>query len=287
MDNSNVTVQPDLVYGERSGSQLTFDRYSPEQANGAAVIFVNSGGFESGKLVQYETLDPATWRFLGANELTVEGSDPIPLLEQFSFAGLLDAGFTVYDVKHSNAPHTVDAMLEDVRAAVAHIHGRADEFAIDPDRIGIFGASSGGFLAIAAGLTACGPNDGKNLIRTIAAYYPTGFDFRTDIAASPQIRDSLSALAADDAVLDAISLKNHIRASAPSTLVIYGDLDHQIIVNPCRSICSEFPKAGIETKCVIIEGTAHEFVRDDGYHPEDGRRARSELLQWFQERLAH
>ena len=283
MDDSNVMVQPNLVYGERSETPLMVSRYSPKQPCGAAVIFVNSGGFESGKLVQYTAINPTSWRFLQANELTVEGSDPIPLLEQFSFADLLGSGFTVFDVRHSNAPHTVDAMLGDVQAAIGYIHRRADEFAIDPARIGIFGASSGGYLAIAAGLTA--KQSEKRLISAIAAYYPAGFDLLADIEAFPQIKEGLPALAVDDDDLQAISIKNLYPAGGPPTLIIYGDRDFPFIVNPCTSMCSEFPKVGIETKCVVIEGTSHEFMRDDGYHLEDGRHARSEVLQWFQERL--
>ena len=285
MNSSKVAVRPELVYGTRCDNHLLMDQYAPEQPNGSAIIFVNSGGFESGKLVQYTSVSPSSWRFLEANELTIEGSDPIPLLEQFSFAGLLGAGFTVFDVRHSNAPHTVDEMLDDVRAAVAYIHEHAAQFAIEPDRIGIFGASSGGFLAIAGGLTARSSDNSENLIRAIATYYPAGFDFRSDLEAFPQLKEGLPALSLDDAMLDAISIKSHIRTGAPSTLVIYGDHDFPFIINPCRSICSEFPKAGIETKCIVIEGAAHEFVREDGYHPEDGDHALVELLQWFEQQL--
>lgn len=286
MNNSQVTVHPDLVYGEQSTDPISFDLYCPEHANGAAILFVNSGGFVSGKLLQYASATPTTWRFLGAHDLTIDGSDPIPLLEQFSFAGLLNAGFTVFDVKHSNAPHTADEMLADISTAVAHIHQHAKQFAIDSDRIGIFGASSGGFLAIATGLTAREADDSSHLVRAIAAYYPAGFDFRADIEAFPQIRDGLPALSIDDARLDAISIKNLYQAGGPPTLVVYGDRDFPFIVGPCRSICSEFPKARIETKCVVIEGTAHEFMREDGYHCEDGDHAQAELLDWFKQHLA-
>jgi len=147
MNSSEVAVTPELVYGTRCDNHLLMDQYAPEHPNGSAIIFVNSGGFESGKLIQYTSVSPSSCRFLQASELMIEGSDPIPLLEQFSFEGLLGAGFVVFDVKHGNAPHTADEMLDDVRAAVAYIHEHATEFAIEPDRIGIFGASSGGFLA--------------------------------------------------------------------------------------------------------------------------------------------
>ncbi|MCK4570790.1 alpha/beta hydrolase [Candidatus Bipolaricaulota bacterium] len=279
-----VTVHPDRIYGERDGNRLTFDHYEPQQPNGAAILFVNSGGFESGKLIQYAKVSPTSCRFLESDELTVAGSDPIPMLAQFSFAGLLTAGFTVFDVRHSNTPYTVDDMLDDVCSAVVHIHELSDTYHLNPTRIGVFGASSGGHLALAAGLTA--KQSGQRFITAIATYYPAGFDFPADIEVFPQLKDGLPALAVEDGILNAVSIKNLYAAGGPPTLVIYGDLDFPFIVNSCLSICSEFPKVGIETKCIIVEGAAHEFMREDGYHPEDGRRAQAELLQWFQQQLS-
>ena len=279
-----VQVQPDSIYGERNGQKLTFDHYEPSHPNGAAVLFVNSGGFESGKLIQFAEVSPTSYQFLRANKLTISGSDPIPMLAQFSFAQLLAAGFTVFDVRHSNSPHTVDEMLDDIRSAIAYIHEHSEPYHLDPNRIGIFGASSGGYLALASGLTA--KQSGQRLISAIATYYPAGFDFPADIEAFPQIKDGLPALAVDDDVLNAVSIKNLYQAGGPPTLIIYGDRDFPFIINPCRSICSEFPKAGIETRCVVVKGAAHEFMREDGYRPEDGRRAQAELLKWFEQQLA-
>ena len=283
MNQQRISVQPNIVYGEREGKKITFDRYIPEQPNGSAVIFVNSGGFESGRLVQYAPLSATSWRFLDSNELTVEGSEPIPLLAQFSFARMLDAGFSVFDVRHSNAPHTFDEMLADVRDAVAYIHGLATGFGLDPDRLGIFGASSGGFMAIAAGLTAL--HAGTRIIRAIGTYYPAGFDFSADLEAFPQILEHVPALDVDATVVEANSLKNLYQSGGAPTLLVYGDQDLPFIINPCLSILSEFPKAGIEVKGVVIEGAAHEFNREDGYRKEDGDRAQAELLDWFQRYL--
>jgi acetyl esterase/lipase len=281
MNNSTVTVHPNLVYGQRADKQLTLDHYQPAHPTGASVLFVNSGGFESGKLIQYEEVDPGVYRFLETDELTIAGSDPIPMLAQFSFQRLLKAGFTVFDVRHSNAPATFDLMLDDIRSAISHIHENAGEFGIDSDRIGIFGASSGGFLAIASGLTAMAHQ--RRLIRAIVTYYPAGFDFSADVEAFPQILEGLPALDVSDAIMQANSIKNLYQSGGPPTLVIYGDQDFPFILNPCRSICTEFPKAGIDTKCVVIKGAAHEFMREDGYRLEDGERAQEELVQWFQQ----
>jgi len=278
-----ITVHTNLDYGERDGTRLTFDHYQPASPNGAAILVVNSGGFESGKLIQYVQTAPSEHQFLGPDELTVEDSGPIPMLAQFSFAGLLAAGFAVFDVRHSNAPHTVDDMLGDIQMAIESIEGRDDEFSIDATRIGIFGASSGGYLALASGLST--RRSGQCLVAAMATYYPAGFDFPADVAAFPQIKDGLPALTVDDAVLHAVSIKSFYQSGGPPTLVIYGDQDFPFIVNSCRSICSEFPKAGIETKCVVIEGVAHEFMRGDAYHTADGARAQQALVEWFQRHL--
>jgi len=167
--------------------------------------------------------------------------------------------------------------------AIESIEGRADEFSVDAKRIGIFGVSSGGYLALASGLST--RRSGQCLIAVMATYYPAGFDFPVDVAAFPQIKDGLPALAVDDAVLHAVSIKSFYQSGGPPTLVVYGDQDLPFIVNSCRSICSEFPKAGIETKCVVIEGVAHEFMREDGYHIADGARAQQALVEWFQRHL--
>jgi len=285
MNKQPVAVHPNLVYGNREGSELTLDLYMPAAPNGASILFVNSGGFVSGKLTQYEENAPHSYRFLQPNELTVEHGDPIPLLAQFSFARLLDAGFAVFDIRHSNAPHTVDAMLDDIRAAIMHIHNTCQANSLDPDRLGIFGASSGGHLALAAGLTA-NTDSGQRAIGAMVTFYPAGFDFLADIEAFPQIREGLPALAVSDDVLHAISIKSLYPSGGAPTLVVYGDRDFPFILNPCHSICSEFPKAGIETNCIVIEGAAHEFMREDGYHPDDGDRAQAALVQWFQRHLA-
>ena len=50
--NPNVTpegvrITADIVYGHKFGMALTFDMYQSENQNGAAVIFINSGGWQS------------------------------------------------------------------------------------------------------------------------------------------------------------------------------------------------------------------------------------------------
>ncbi|MCP4571413.1 MAG: hypothetical protein GY838_03605 [bacterium] len=42
-----LRIDPDVTYGHKAGLALTFDVYRPASQNGAAVLFINSGGFRS------------------------------------------------------------------------------------------------------------------------------------------------------------------------------------------------------------------------------------------------
>ncbi len=280
---SRTLVVPNVVYGHRHEIPLSFDVYQPKRANGAAVLFINSGGFVSGQLVQYTTTGQSEWRFLEPHELTVQGAKaPIPLLAQFSFAGLLAGGFTVFDVRHSNhPPSTLDRMVEDVHNAARFILEHVAEYGIDASRIGLWGASAGGYLALQLGLAFDG-----NTFAAISTYYPAGYDFVDDLGRSPEIAAALPALSIETDVLDALSLKHHVRQDGPPILIVYGTDDIPIIAATCEALCAELQESEKGVNCVAIPGTGHEFSGQDGYHEEHGSRAYAEMIGWFETHLS-
>jgi acetyl esterase/lipase len=286
MDNPNHTgrtlVVPDVVYGHRREISLSFDVYRPAQANGAAVLFINSGGFVSGQLVQHVATGPSEWRFLEPHELTVPGAEPpIPLLAQFSFGGLLTEGFTVFDVRHSNHPPSMlDQMVQDVHDAARYILEHATEYGIDASRVGLWGASAGGYLALQLGFAFNG-----NPFAAISTYYPAGHDFVEDMGRFPEIVAALPALDIETGVLDALSLKHHIKRDAPPTLIVYGTDDMPFITETCEALCNELRASKNEVRCVAIPGTGHEFRSENGYREEHGSRAVAEMIGWFAKHL--
>ena len=117
IDIGDIAVTPDVVYGRKYGMALTLDVYQPRERNGGAVLFMNSGGFVSGKIQQYAVVKPLEeYRFLEPDELVLvpEGT-PWEGLKQFSIESLLAAGFTVFDVRHECS---ADAKLDEVMAAL-------------------------------------------------------------------------------------------------------------------------------------------------------------------------
>ena len=72
---------------------------------------------------------------------------------------LLEADFTLFAVRHGSSPkYKVPEMIEDLHRAVRFVRLHAREQGVDPDRLGITGASAGGHLSLLLGTTADGGN---------------------------------------------------------------------------------------------------------------------------------
>jgi len=109
------------VYGERHGQKLTLDILRPAKPNGLAVLLIASGG----------------WRSTAGSFRT------------WIAAPLLRRGYTVIAVYHLSQPEaTVTEIAEDVNRAVRYVRYHANEYHIDPRRLGVTGGSAGGHLSL-------------------------------------------------------------------------------------------------------------------------------------------
>src|SRR5271168_1719 len=115
----------DVVYGRKFGTALTMDVFTPKaNANGSAVVLVVSGGYFS----SHDAINPV---FL------------LPLLNR---------GYTIFTVVHGSQPrYTVSEIVVDVNRAIRFIRHHAKDYSIDPNRLGVTGASAGGHLSLMLG----------------------------------------------------------------------------------------------------------------------------------------
>lgn len=142
-----------VVYGTRAGKELKIDVLTPVKPNGAAVATIVSGDWISPE------------------------KPLLPIL----VAPFLSEGFTVFAIHHISQPQaTVMETVEDVRRAIRFIRLHAAEYGVDPEKIGITGASSGGHLAL---MVAAGPWEGNPAaddpidrescaVKTAAVFFP-------------------------------------------------------------------------------------------------------------------
>jgi acetyl esterase/lipase len=78
----------------------------------------------------------------------------IPQLSRFARQGLIVASVTHRSCLDG---HPFPAFLTDVKTAIRYLRSEADRYGIDPERIAIWGTSSGGNAALLAGLTGDDP----------------------------------------------------------------------------------------------------------------------------------
>ncbi len=257
-------VHADVVYGHKMGMALTFDALVPEEQNGAAVLFMVSGGWFS------------NW------------SDPHQIAagegRQFGpFSELLGNGYAVFMVRHGSAPlFKVPDAVADVRRAVRYIRLNADDFGIEADRLGVFGGSAGGHLSLMLGNASDeGDESSKdpieqtgNRVAAVVAYFPP-----VDLQGIVGPNDRFPALDFDPARAADISPLLFASDDDPPTLLVHGDADELVPLSHSERMKAAFDEANVTAELIVIEGAGH------GFRGEDGQRASSALVAWFNEHL--
>lgn len=126
----------DIVFTQRPGADLTLELIHPwdtvedigKDKRYPAIVFVQGSGWTF----------PDVWF-------------EIPQLSELARRGYIIATVTHRSTKDG---HAVPAFLRDVKTAIRFLRHHADHFRIDPERIGIWGTSSGGNTALLCALTA-------------------------------------------------------------------------------------------------------------------------------------
>jgi acetyl esterase/lipase len=267
MAQAQTEIVPDVVYGHKDGLAMTFDVIKPKtNANGAAVIFMVSGGW-------------------------ISNYNP-PQQTATRFKDLLDKGFTLIAVRHGSSPkYLIPEIVSDVRRAVRFIRHNAKQWGVDPNRLGVFGGSAGGHLALVLGTASDnGDQNAKeefmkesDRVASVVAYFPP-VDLRPLARGlNPQrtggALDRFPALNFEKEKAPDYSPIVHVSSDDPPTLLIHGDKDNLVPVNNSKVIHEAFQKNNVKTQLIIIEGAEH------GFRGEDAKRAGAAMASWFEQTL--
>jgi hypothetical protein len=126
----------DVVYGEVHGTGLLMDVFTPKgKANGLGIVDVVSGNYNSDRRKIRDHI----------------------LAQVYSI--FCSHGYTVFAVRPgSRTRYTAPEMEAHVKTGIRYVKQHAVEYKIDPDRLGLTGASAGGHLATLAAVT---PEEGN------------------------------------------------------------------------------------------------------------------------------
>ena len=239
-------IRRGIEYSADELGPTLLDLYLPDGvARPPLVVWIHGGSFVSGDRVALPgTLSPGS-----------------------VFGALTAAGLACASIDYRLAPAArYPAPIEDVRAALAFLAGRERRYGYDAGRLGLWGESAGGLLALLAGLTTPG-------VGAVVAWYPV-----TDVLAMPEFADAGSLAEVPEFALFGASPKavaelaieaspiSHIGSDAPPTLLVHGETDATVPVTQSQRMHERLVAAGADSALLVVPGADHCF---EG-HPDTG-----------------
>lgn len=250
-----------LVYARRDSGPLALDLYLPRRATTRTpfLVYAHGGGWDAG----VRTLDADR----GATEaLTAQR--------------LVERGYAVATVDYrltggAKAP----AQVVDVADAVRWLQANAGRWNLDPDRVGLWGASAGGHLVAQLGAVAgdpAKPGGGLRGIRAVVDWFgPTDLSAEAQTAhpeltgyAKRVITELLGCLPVDcPAVADASSPIRNLSGDEPPFLLQQGTADSLVPVVQSLDFAAELRRRGVPVEMHPYEGLDHGFGRGPRTEP--------------------
>ena len=243
-----------VVYGQRSGKSLALDVIRPAKPTGLGVILVVSGGWKS------ET--PVT----------------VPV---WMMAPVLRRGYTVFAVYHISQPEaSVMEIIEDMNRGVRFVRHHAEEYGIDPERIGVTGGSAGGHLSLMLA-TRGGPGSSdaqdpidreSSAVQAVAIFYPVtdllnlgpSTENPGDGGPPKSFVKSFGPDATNMATWKVIGREcspiYYITADLPPTLIYHGDADTLVPLEQSERFRDRATKLGCDVKVVVHPGGQHGWL---------------------------
>jgi len=267
---SAIASMNEVIYGRKNGMALTMNVLTPKaKSNKRGIILAISAGLQS--------------NFDMALEWAATIAQPY-----------LMKGYTVFEVCHGSAPkYNNIEIVSDLHRAVRFIRYNAAQYNIEPNKLGITGASSGGYLSLMMGTTGFeGDATAKDPIdrvpgnvQAVACFFPpTDFlnfgkpglvslgtgqlsDYRAAFEFSIWNKQERHfELITDQAKLleigRQISPIYQVTAQSAPTLIAHGDMDELIPLQQSQSYIQKLKELNIPCELMIKQGGAHKVWPD-------------------------
>jgi acetyl esterase/lipase len=256
-----VEITRGVEYARTDSGPLALDLYRPAGAQApVTVLYMHGGGFAVGDRAAY-----------AAERLT-------PIAERG--VAVASASYRFSDVA------TYPSQVHDVKGAVRWLRAHGGELGLATERLGAWGASAGGYLALMLGLTAgnaelegdVGGNlDQDSSVQAVcdwfapvdfaAAHVDNGFPLPAFAAGPPpdppyparllglrRVEDDLDAARA----ASPINMLDGAAGGAESYLFVHGDRDGLVHDSASRAMHEALLAHGIDSSLILLGGANHE-----------------------------
>ncbi|MBA2682145.1 MAG: alpha/beta hydrolase [Ktedonobacteraceae bacterium] len=217
----------------------------------AAIIYLHGGGWSAGERSE------AMYPWLN------------PLLAAHGF-------ITVSVTYRLSGQATFPAQIHDVKAAVRWLRANAEQYHIDPERIGVWGDSAGGHLAALLGLTAdiailegnCGSPEYSSRIQAVVTrsapynFLSTGGLMIND-ASSPVTQLFGGTVNEHKDHMRLASPLFHVSSGAPPFQIVHGTLDETVPFEQAEQFVTALEAAGNGIEFLPIQNVYHNLCANE------------------------
>ena len=237
-----VQVLRDLAYVEGGHERNRLDLYLPEKSEGRLplVVWIHGGAWMTG---------------------SKDSCPAVPLATK---------GYAVASINYRLSQHAVfPAQIEDCKAAIRWLRANAVKYHLDPDHVGVWGASAGGHLVALLGTTG-GVKElegqGGNLDQSSRVQCVVDWFGPTDLVTmagghnnpgSPESRLIGGPVQENQEKARKASPLAYVSKDSAPFLIMHGDQDNVVPPQQSRVLAEALKKAGVEVKLQMVEGNGH------------------------------
>lgn len=273
--SAEVSIEENITYGNANDTDLKLDLARPEgEGPFPAIVFIHGGGWAKGnRQVYHSQIQEAAKKGYVALTITYR--------------------LMVYDEakkETTTAAPIFPAQIYDAKAAIRWLRANAAKYKVDPDRIGVTGASAGGHLSLLVGLTdpsaklegeSGNPNQSSRVQAVVNVFGPTemascqkkssvAFLFRLFLGGTPEeVPDRYAAA----------SPVTYVSKDDPPVLTLHGDRDQLVPVEQAKLLDERMKSAGAEHQLIVLEGQGH------GFPGASGEKAAKATWEFFDKHL--
>lgn len=250
------TQHENIVYGETDGIGLVMDIFVPTgEKNGLGIVDVVSGAWHSDR----------------------------SKIEQHKMAQMYrifcSRGYTVFGIRPGSiSKFTAPQMVDHVQRGIRWVKSHAAEYEVDPERLGMTGASAGGHLAC---LTAVKSVAGDTAVKSVAVFFPPtdlvthvqkqleksdGSTNASKQATLVEVRfgalcfDRFKGNTSREELLQAladISPALQVTGKEPPFLLIHGDADELVPLEQSEIMVAALTDKGVPAELIVKPGGGH------------------------------
>lgn len=264
MSAQEITVSQNLTYAKVGDVDLQLDLATPKDGDGPfpAIVFIHGGGWSGGNRHAFRSkMEDAARRGYVAATISYRLTQP--------------------DKETGRGKQPFPAQIHDCKAAIRWLRANANEYKINPQKIGVTGASAGAHLSLLIGLTSPSdnlegnegnPNQSSRVQAVVNIFGPT--DLVREYETAPGAVGFLKAFfnATPDEAKEqylAASPITYVSKDDPPVLTLHGDKDALVPPEQAKLLDERMKAVGATHELLMLPEQGHGFTGESAQKADD------------------